>query len=138
MKALGSSLLLLAVIPGLEGADGQMQLTLRSRVMAKGNAAAEYKVVEKKAVWDAKKTALIICDMWDDHWCKSAARRVSELAGPMNDVVNAARDQGVFIIHAPSTVVAFYHDTAQRKRAQTAPFARTPVPLSTAERWGTT
>jgi len=67
MKALGSSLLLLAVIPGLEGADGQMQLTLRSRVMAKGSAAAEYKVVEKKVVWDANKTALIIYDMWDDH-----------------------------------------------------------------------
>ncbi len=138
MKALGSSLLLLAVSPSLEGADGQLQLTLRSRVMAKGNAAAEYKVVEKKVVWDAKKTALIICDMWDDHWCKSAARRVSELAGPMNDVVKAAREKGVFIIHAPSTVVDFYHDTAQRKRAQTAPFAPTPVPLSTAERWGTT
>ncbi len=139
LKALGSILLLLAMIPGLEGADGQLQLTLRSRVMmAKGNAAAEYKVVEKKVGWDAKKTALIICDMWDDHWCKSAARRVSELAGPMNDVVKAARDQGVFIIHAPSTVVDFYHDTAQRKRAQIAPFAQPPLPLSTAERWGTT
>ena len=137
MKALGSSLLLLAVIPSLEGADGQLQITLRSRVMAKGNAAAEYKAVEKKVVWDAKKTALIICDMWDDHWCKSAARRVSELAGPMNDVVKAARDQGVFIIHAPSTVVDFYHDTAPRKRAQIAPFAQPPSPLSTAERWGT-
>jgi len=138
LKALGRSLLLLAVSPSLEGADGQLQLKLRSRVMAKGNAAAEYKVVEKNVVWDAKRTALIICDMWDDHWCKSAARRVSELAGPMNDVVKAARDQGVFIIHAPSTVVDFYHDTSQRNRAQIAPFAEPPLPLSTAERWGTT
>src|SRR5438445_13348292 len=121
LRTLGWSLLLLAAIPRLDGADGQLQLTLRSRVMAKGNPAAEYKVVEKQVVWDAKNTALIICDMWDDHWCKSAARRVAELAGPMNDAVKAARNQGVLIIHAPSSVVDFYRDTAQRKQAQTAP-----------------
>lgn len=24
----------------------------------------------KKATWKPEKTALIICDMWDDHWCR--------------------------------------------------------------------
>ncbi|MEA3209419.1 MAG: hypothetical protein QOE70_2476 [Chthoniobacter sp.] len=97
-----------------------------------------FSAVEKPAAWDPRKTALIICDMWDDHWCKSAARRVVELAGPLNETVNAARARGVFIIHAPSSVTAFYKDTPQRKRAQAAPFASTPVPLATAERWSTT
>jgi nicotinamidase-related amidase len=110
-----------------------LRLTLRSRVKAGDS----FTVVEKKVTWDPKKTALIICDMWDDHWCKSAARRVGELAGPLNEVVKTARSQGVFILHAPSSVTAFYKDTPQRKRAQDAPFARTPVPLSTSERWGT-
>src|SRR5439155_24664096 len=87
--------------------------------------------------WALKKTALIICDMWDDHWCKSAARRVAELARPMNEIVTAARAKGVFIIHSPSSVVNFYKDTPQRQRAQNAPFAKPPVPLSTSERWGT-
>jgi nicotinamidase-related amidase len=80
---------------------------------------------------------MILCDMWDDHWCKSAARRVAELAGPMNEVVKMARAKGVFIIHSPSSVVHFYEKTSQRQRARTAPFAKPPVPLATSERWGT-
>jgi len=94
--------------------------------------------VEKQVTWDSKKTALIICDMWDDHWCKSASRRGAEMAGPLNDVVKEARAKGIFIIHAPSSVTGFYKDTPQRKRAQAAPFAKTPAPLTKAERWGTT
>ena len=110
-------------------ADGVLQLKLRSRG-ATG-------VSEKTAAWNANKTALIICDMWDDHWCKSAARRVTEMAGPLNDVVKQARSRGVFIIHAPSSVTAFYKDTPQRRRAQAAPFVTTPLPLASVERWGT-
>lgn len=117
-------------------ADTPLQLNLRSRVPTPGK--AEFALVEKKVAWDPSKTALIICDMWDDHWCKSAARRVAELAGPLNEFVREARRRGVLIIHAPSSVTAFYRDTPQRRRARNAPFAATPVPLSTAERWGTT
>ena len=94
--------------------------------------------VESELEWAANRTAIIIVDMWDDHWCASAAERVAELAVPMNEVVTAARDSGVFVIHAPSSTVDFYEGTPQRRRAQTAPFAETPVPLSDHERWGTT
>jgi nicotinamidase-related amidase len=94
-------------------------------------------VVESNVTWNPRQTALIICDMWDDHWCKSAARRVTELAGPMNDLVRKARARGIFIIHAPSSVTKFYEGTPQRNRARQAAFAKTKVPLSTAERWGT-
>lgn len=111
-----------------------LQLTLRSRIKGDGD---HFTVVEKKVAWDPKKTAIIICDMWDNHWCTSAARRVRELARPLSEAVKAGRTKGVFIIHAPSTVTKFYQDTPQRKRAQEAPFAKTPVPLSTNERWGT-
>jgi nicotinamidase-related amidase len=124
-------------LPALVPAAGEqepLKLTLRSRV--KGDD-GRFTVVEKKADWDPKKTAIIICDMWDDHWCKNAARRVGELAGPLNEAVKAARARGVFVIHAPSTVTKFYQDTPQRRRAKDAPFARTPVPLSTEPRWGT-
>ncbi len=108
-----------------------LSLTLRSRPKSGDDLA------EKTAAWDAKKTAIIVCDMWDDHWCKSAARRVTELAGPLNEMLKAARAKGIFIIHAPSSVTAFYKDTSQRKLAKSAPFARTPVPLASAPRWGT-
>jgi nicotinamidase-related amidase len=87
--------------------------------------------------WDPDRTALIICDMWDDHWCKGAARRVAELAGPLDATVRAARARGIFIIHAPSTTLDPYEGTPERRRAQEAPFAPTPVPLAISERWGT-
>lgn len=135
---LAGFLLLHTMISTLQSAPNQLQLSLRSRVKASDAANADFAVKQAKVTWVPTKTALIICDMWDDHWCKSAARRVTEMAGPMNEVVKAARAQGVFIIHAPSSVVAFYKDTPQRQRAQTAPPARPPVTLSTAERWGTT
>jgi len=128
--------LTLALIPNLMAAE-QLSLTLRSRVRSKSGVGDEVKLVENKVKWDTGKTAIIVCDMWDDHWCKSAARRVVELAGPMNEVLKGARAKGVFVIHAPSSVVSFYKDTPQRQRAQNAPFARTPAPLSTSERWGT-
>jgi len=116
--------------PAASGAEPSIDLVLRSR-------SKDGEVREQPAVWEAKKTALIICDMWDDHWCRSAARRVTELAGPLNDTVKAARSRGVFIIHAPSSVTTFYEGTPQRQRAIAAPFARTPVPLASAQRWGT-
>ena len=118
-----------ALVPLARMHADPLTLHLRSRT--------ESGASEKVATWDAQKTALIICDMWDDHWCKSAARRVGELAPVLNEVVKAARAQGVFIIHAPSTCTGFYKDTPQRQRAQTAPFAPTPIPLVTTERWGT-
>jgi len=131
---LGAALLLAAPTPAVV-ADAPLALTLRSRAAAPGQPAAA--AVERKATWDAKKTAIVVCDMWDDHWCKSATARVGELAGPLNDTLKAARAKGVFVIHAPSTCTDFYKDTPQRKRAQTAPFAKTPLPLAAGPRWGT-
>ena len=121
----------------VNAADSQLHLTLRSRVKTNDVPASGYKFEERPATWEARKTALVICDMWDDHWCKSATRRVAELAGPMNQVVKQARAKGVFVIHAPSTTVKFYAETPQRKRALNAPFVKAMAPLSTAERWGT-
>src|SRR5947208_17190932 len=95
-----AALILFALLaPLARGADTPLELNLRSRVKTPGKEG--FVLVEKKAAWDAKKTALIICDMWDDHWCRSAAKRVAELAGPMNETVRVARGRGVFIIHAP-------------------------------------
>lgn len=114
-----------------------IKVTLRSQTQIEVDGKATWTVTERQASWDPQKTAIIVCDMWDDHWCPNASKRVGELAGPMNDVLKHAREQGVFIIHAPSSVTKFYNGTPQRKRAKDAPFAKTPVPLSTDERWGT-
>ena len=82
--------------------------------------------------WDSKKTAVVICDMWDKHWCPQSTERVAEMAPRMNEVVKAARSHGAFIIHCPSDTMEFYKDTPQRKLAQAAPMVPTKRPL---ERW---
>ncbi|WP_206107777.1 cysteine hydrolase family protein [Paludisphaera rhizosphaerae] len=113
---------------------GGLTLHLRSRVVDGDGRGA---VLKREEDWDPKKTAIIVCDMWDDHWCKSAARRVGEMAGPLDEMLKAARARGIFVIHAPSTTTEFYKDTPQRKRAQSAPYAPTPAPLASSPRWGT-
>lgn len=119
------------------GRTGEMlELTLRDRV-SKGEHAENFEVRERATQWDPNKSAVVICDMWDDHWCRGAAKRVTEMAVPMNRVVAALRSKGVIVIHSPSSVVDFYAKTPQRLSAQKAPMAKPPIKLSTSERWGT-
>src|SRR5215510_10714924 len=48
------------------------------------------------------KTAIIITDMWDKHWCAGATDRVKQIALKMEPTLNEARRDGILIIHAPS------------------------------------
>lgn len=68
--------------------------------------------------WDGNETAIIICDMWDQHWCIGATRRVAEMAPAMNEVVSIARDRGAQIVHAPSDCMGYYKDHPARKLAR--------------------
>jgi nicotinamidase-related amidase len=115
----------------------RLQLNLRSRPGDVKDPKSTFTLTEKQETWDPAKTAIIVVDMWDDHWCSGAARRVTEMAVPMNEMLKTARGKGVFIIHSPSNVTAFYKDAPQRKLAMNAPFKATPIVLSTEERWGT-
>ena len=74
-------------------------------------------------------TAIIVCDMWDDHHCKIAAQRVGVMAPRMNQVLTAARDRGVMIIFAPSETMNIYAGTPYRKRMEQAKPAKPPVPI---------
>jgi type 1 glutamine amidotransferase/nicotinamidase-related amidase len=114
---------------GLLGqADEALTLHARSRV-PKPSDNGEFQVVEQVVRWEAGKTALVICDMWDHHWCRGASARVAEMAPRMNDVVRVARQRGVLILHCPSETMAFYTNTPQRRLAQAAPPATPRVPL---------
>ena len=88
-----------------------------------GSAAGSFAIKEKRLEWSPAQTAIIICDMWNQHWCQGATRRVGELAPVMNQAVAAARAKGVFIIHAPSSCMAAYKDHPARQRAANAPKA---------------
>ncbi len=62
--------------------------------------------------------AVLIIDMWDQHWCESATSRVAELAPRINDFITEARNRGALIIHAPSDCMGNYNDNAAHQRAQ--------------------
>jgi nicotinamidase-related amidase len=72
------------------------------------------------------KTAVIIVDMWDNHYCRLAAERLGVMVPRMNAATCAARSHGVQIIHAPSGVTHLYANTPYRQRMQQAPFAKMP------------
>jgi nicotinamidase-related amidase len=78
---------------------------------------------------DPATTAVVVCDMWDDHWCPSAAKRCGELAKQAEPVLAAARERGVTIIHAPSDCMKFYADHPARKRTLAVKRVETPKPL---------
>ena len=75
---------------------------------------------------DPKTTAVVICDMWDDHWCKAAAGRCDTLAKKAAPVVDALRQSGATVIHCPSDCMDFYKDSKARRRAKDAPKSDPP------------
>jgi nicotinamidase-related amidase len=74
---------------------------------------------------DMNKTAVVVIDVWDRHWCVSATRGVAALVPGLNRFLRAARLLQVPVIFAPSDVVDFYQDYPQRQ----AVLAVSPVPL---------
>src|SRR5882724_8200662 len=108
---------------------GKLRLNLRER-REEPKESGKIKVVERTVEWDVAETAIIVCDMWDDHHCKIAAQRVGVLAPRMNRVLTAARDRGVMIIVAPSETMNIYAGSAYRKRMEQAKPAKPPAPIA--------
>jgi nicotinamidase-related amidase len=79
---------------------------------------------------DPKRTAAIVCDMWDKHWCRGANIRVGGLVERMEPFLGKLRTHGVLIVHAPSETMTFYQDAPQRQAILRAPAAKTPTPLA--------
>ncbi|MEO8996430.1 MAG: hypothetical protein ABI284_03165 [Nitrosospira sp.] len=69
----------------------------------------------------ASRSAIIITDMWDKHWCKGATERVGEIAQRMEPFLEKARSSGMLIIHAPSDTMGFYAKAPGRLLAENAP-----------------
>jgi nicotinamidase-related amidase len=105
------------------------QASLRSRVRPFKNSDAWQPVVVEGR-FRTSNSAILICDMWDKHWCSGASRRVEGLARRMDPLLREARTAGILIIHAPSETMAFYKDYPQRKLVLEAPVVKPPTELS--------
>ena len=108
--------------------ETSLNLKVRSRTKVEQNS-GRWHAITNPVEWNARQTAIVICDMWDKHWCPLSTERVGEMAGRMNEVVTAARARGALIIHCPSDTLDFYKDTPQRRLAQSAPKVETKIPL---------
>ncbi len=113
-----------------DGAD-PLIVSARTRVWS-GPGTNDWGSVDSPRPLDPRHTAVVLCDMWDKHWCAGATRRVAEMAPRMNDLVKNARQRGMLIIHCPSDTMKFYEGAPGRKLAQAAPPAEPKVPL---QRW---
>ncbi|MFV0445568.1 MAG: isochorismatase family protein [Planctomycetaceae bacterium] len=111
-------------LPKSVAADEQLQLQLRSQTETAPGSGRFHRVTQP-ASWEPQRTAIIVCDIWDLHHCKNAVLREIEFAPRLNALLNAAREHGVTIIHAPSGCMAFYQDHPARRRAIDTPKAST-------------
>jgi nicotinamidase-related amidase len=118
----------LACLFAAMAASSDLRLKLRTRVeIYKGS--GDWREVAVDEPFSPKSTALILCDMWDHHWCQGAAGRVQVLAERLAPVVDLARSRGVLIIHAPSETMQFYKEAPQRRSILSIPPVRPPADL---------
>lgn len=94
-----------------------LKLELRTKVLERDEGGHNYWAEQIEAVeWASEQTALLLCDVWDKHWSRGATERVDAMVPRMAQVVKAARDCGVQIVHAPSGTMEFYADSPARQR----------------------
>lgn len=101
---------------GKNSTKGQetFHLRLRTRTEAFKNSKAWQEAYFEKS-FEPRKTAILITDMWDEHWCKATTRRVKLLAAKIEPVVETARAAGIQIIHSPSDTMKFYKNYPERE-----------------------
>ena len=111
-----------------------LQLNLRSQsFMQDANGYRLWQVNNIEQTWPADKTALLLCDVWDQHWCRGACERLEEMIERMDQTVKAVRGAGGQIVHAPSDTMDFYAESPARKRAIEMPQVELPPDIERAD-----
>jgi nicotinamidase-related amidase len=123
-----------AAEPATADADAKdgatLRLALRSRRLVRNEQGfSVWQTATEERTVAASETALVLCDVWDKHWCRGANERLAPMLPRMNEVVRRLREAGVLIVHAPSDTMDFYKDSPARRRAQDAPKVEPPADL---------
>ena len=61
------------------GMAATLNLSAR-RLVPSHNPGQQWDQVTNAVSWECSATAVVICDMWNHHWCKGASARVATLA----------------------------------------------------------
>ena len=105
-----------------------LQMQLRHQELRSDQRGRAYwEVIAEEATLVCARTAILLCDVWDQHWSRGATERVEGMVGQMNRVVEAARGGGVQIVHAPSDTMDFYADHPARRRVAACPPVEPPT-----------
>ncbi len=112
---------LTTAVIGRAVAEQAVQLTVRQRD-------ALGRLAPQDVTMEPTKTAVVVVDMWDRHWCTTYTKRVANLVPRMNNTLSAARKLGVQVVFAPSDTIEFYGEYSQRMAMQA--IAQHPVPAA--------
>jgi nicotinamidase-related amidase len=108
--------------------------TLKHQELGYAGGFSRWETREETVQYPVSETALIIVDMWDQHWSEGATRRCSVLADKINAAASRVREKGCLIVHAPSDTMPFYEGAEARKRFLSAPLPdRIPEPVNVRE-----
>ncbi|MEZ6091240.1 MAG: SMP-30/gluconolactonase/LRE family protein [Pirellulaceae bacterium] len=103
-----------------------VELRSRSRSQLDNDASS---VSLERETWNARETAVIVCDVWDAHHSPNAVQRMEQFLPRLSALLSEARQRGAIIIHSPSDCMDAYQDTAARQRAIRTPAASNPPHL---------
>jgi nicotinamidase-related amidase len=103
-------------------AQARRHITLNCRTLD----AVTGEIILKPTEIDPSKIAVIVVDMWNFHWCMTAAERVSAMAPRMNSVLSIARELGMQVVWNPSDVVTSYSGYPQYEKAVAAKPVKAP------------
>ncbi|HEV58881.1 MAG TPA: isochorismatase family protein, partial [Phycisphaerales bacterium] len=120
IRGIAHAVFLVGVALSASVVSGETLTINARRRIPSAEAPGAFRMVNDKQTWPAEQTAIIICDMWNRHWCRGATARVKDMAPAMNRVVSLARDKGVLIVHAPSSCMEAYAADPARQRAREA------------------
>ena len=70
---------------------------------------------------------VVVMDMWSYHWCMTCAERAAALVPRMNQALAGARKLGMTVIFTPTSAIASYEESPQRKAARAIPDAPWPA-----------
>lgn len=95
--------------------SSKFSLLLRRKVES-ADGSGTWAEIHFQEEFSTARTAIVVCDMWDRHWCPSASMRIHALAPKLEQLLNQARNSGIQIIHSPSDTMNFYRHYRERRR----------------------
>ncbi len=108
--------------------DAPVRLTVRRRELALDELGyRDWRVVERPVDLHPERTALLLCDVWDRHWCRGAQERLEPLVPRIDRTARVARERGMLVVHAPSGTMPFYAGHPARVRLLQAPPVAAPA-----------